>query len=401
MANRLRLFEHDCRSAAVVAVVVVDMWAAHFCPHVHNLRLLKGIAGFRKPRPIYRKEFAQSIDPKLITETLMRVLYLYTESGTSFISADYDELETYINLAKRTTTYEPMPSTNTILPSLVEIPAGEFLMGTSEEEIEHLKRLDYGLSGKTKDLVFWYARQWEVDGEFDAEKPQRSVFVETYQVGRYPITNAEYRIFVNVTGYVPPPYFYGDYFEEKLSHPVVEISAKDALEYCRWLTKQLHQTNQLAPNEVMRLPTEAEWEKAASWDALQDKKRIWPWGNMWDETRCNTDESSLSETTPVGKYTPNGDSYYGVADLAGNAWEWCADYSTPKIYEKSRNELLTEMGNEWSPLSVYSILKGGACSAHRGYSRTAFRQHRSPTSGHPHSGFRIVKGTPFKFEANA
>jgi formylglycine-generating enzyme required for sulfatase activity len=90
----------------------------------------------------------------------------------------------------------------------------------------------------------------------------------------------------------------------------VYVTWHDAMAYCRWLAR--------VTGRAYRLPSEAEWEKAAR----GTDGRIWPWGNKWDSKRCNSREGGPGNTTPVGQYSPQGDSPYGCVDMAGNVWEW-------------------------------------------------------------------------------
>lgn len=145
-------------------------------------------------------------------------------------------------------------------------------------------------------------------GEFPMGGEKKPVSVEAFYIDRYPVTNAEYKRFVDATGHSPPQHWRrGTYSEGKADHPVVYVRWSDAAAYAEWAGK--------------RLPTEAEWEKAAR----GIDGREYPWGNEFDKDRCNTNESGIWDTTPVGKYSPGGDSPYGVGDVAGNVWEWTAD----------------------------------------------------------------------------
>jgi formylglycine-generating enzyme required for sulfatase activity len=145
--------------------------------------------------------------------------------------------------------------------------------------------------------------------------PLQEVELDAFYIGKYPVTNRAYQLYMAST---EQNFTFPD--GEDL-HPVVNISWHDANKYAKWAG--------------MRLLTEAEWEKAASWDlgdgSNPPTKRKYPWGNEFDSQRCNTFESSKiglggKATTVVNRYSPRGDSPFGVADMAGNMWEWCHDF---------------------------------------------------------------------------
>jgi formylglycine-generating enzyme required for sulfatase activity len=154
---------------------------------------------------------------------------------------------------------------------MVKVPAGKFKYGTSQEEKE--------------------------TGEF---------FID-----RYPVTQAEFKKFVEATGHRDPANWKDHtYPEGKADHPVVEVNWDDAAAYAKWAGK--------------RLPLNEEWEKAAR----GTDGRTWPWGDEWDIKKVNI----LSDgTTPVGKYSPAGDSPYDAADMAGNVWEWIDTGTASKL----------------------------------------------------------------------
>ncbi|CAG0998566.1 partial Hercynine oxygenase, partial [Gammaproteobacteria bacterium] len=164
----------------------------------------------------------------------------------------------------------------------------------------------------------------------ERETPQHGVDLPAYAIGRYPVTNAEFKRFIDDGGYVTHEYwtdagwrqkesenwkiprFWNDTTWNDASQPVVGVSWYEAVAYCRWLSKKA--------GKAYRLPTEAEWEKAAR----GTDGRRYPWGNQWNKTKCNNIESGSAATMPVGQFSPQGDSPYGVGDMVGQVWEWCS-----------------------------------------------------------------------------
>lgn len=176
---------------------------------------------------------------------------------------------------------------------MVMIPAGEFLMGNPE--------------GKGR------PDEW----------PQRSVYLDAFAIDQVEVTNERYIAFVTATGHRNPPNPYGTGPLTSIKGieqlPVVQTTWYDAKAYCGWAKK--------------RLPTEAEWEKAARG---ADGRRF-PWGNEAPtSTRANFDREWADEKTlyPVGSL-PAGDSPYGVKDMAGNAREWVSDWYDPDYYKRA------------------------------------------------------------------
>lgn len=171
------------------------------------------------------------------------------------------------------------------------------------------------------------------------ESPQHPVYLDAFEIDCFEVTNAQFRLFLRATNRLSPPYWTGqDYPAGQAGYPVVGVPWDDADAFCNWVGK--------------RLPTEAEWEKAAR--GLDG--RIYPWGNNWDPSRANVYLSSVSPATalsagfsqstweqaweflrmtstqpglpalkPVGSY-PKGESPFGMMDMAGNASEWVADW---------------------------------------------------------------------------
>jgi len=170
---------------------------------------------------------------------------------------------------------------------------------------------------------------------------KHSLHLGTFKIARYPITSDAYLKFVQDSPYPSPPHWRNGRPPQMLAdHPVVNISWFDALAFCRWFSS--------VTGYHFRLPTEAEWEKAARGEA----GNIYPWGNTFDANLCNTWEGGFGRTMPVD-YFPEGASVYGVLDLAGNVWEWCSSrqFDYPYHPEDGREDLTTE---DWR------ILRGGS-----------------------------------------
>ena len=232
-------------------------------------------------------------------------------------------------------------------PEMILISAGEFLMGSDPK--------------KDKDTR-------------DIERPQHTLYLPDYYLAKTPLTNTQYAAFVAAAGYETPRHWKGgEPPGGKEDHPVVNVSWHDAVAYCRWLAE--------LTGKPYRLPTEAEWEKAArGTDA-----RIYPWGDRWDETRCNSAEGGIGDTMSVEAY-PKGASPYGLLDMAGNVWEWCATHRGKKYP--------FTVGDEWSDnyLSGESprVLRGGAFFDLQRYVRGASRLRDTPNYRDHYVGFRLA-----------
>ena len=158
------------------------------------------------------------------------------------------------------------------LSAMILIPAGEFTMGTSDEQEQLVKRQLGG--GELGEYPRW----------FSSEKPQQEVYVESFYIDKFEVTNADYQKFIDATGYATPRHWENrKYRQGEDNLPVVYVNWRDANAYCRWAGK--------------RLPTEIEWEKAArGTDA-----RIWPWGNVFDITKCNVESWGRVRLQTCGK----------------------------------------------------------------------------------------------------
>jgi formylglycine-generating enzyme required for sulfatase activity len=286
-------------------------------------------------------------------------IYTATPTNTPFLPTATPTF----TLAPPTPTPVPPTPTETATPSappgMVHVPSGEFIMGSSASD---------------------------PDVE-DDEKPQHTVYLDAFYIDKTEVTNAQFAHFLNERGNqiedsVPwldigsedclisrsvEQYRPKSGYEE---HPVIEVSWYGARAYCQWVGK--------------RLPTEAEWEKAAR----GTEGREWPWGNEWDASKCNTAEGGHGTTTPVGQFSPDGDSHYGVADMAGNVWEWVADWYDPGYYKSQ----LPEHNPPGPDSGQVRVIRGGAWFTERGLARCAYRTGASSRKGRYNDiGFRCAK----------
>lgn len=274
---------------------------------------------------------------------------------------------------------------------MVLIPAGEFEMGTDPAEIpglmQWLEKLYLSLNLEAK-------ASW-----FEDESPRHTVYVDAFYMDKYEVTNAQYRKFVQATGHSEPEVIFpaggtltlefkpwSDKNFNGDNQPVVCVTWEDAKAYAEWAGK--------------RLPTEAEWEKAARGGLV--RKRF-PWGDEWlpltkagnfaDEALKKVFPEALAfvagyddgyaYTAPVGKYAPNG---YGLYDMAGNVWEWCMDWYNEGYYASSPRQ------NPSGPSSGQDrVIRGGGWNPHCArFFRPAARTGHTPVSSSRSFGFRCV-----------
>ncbi|WP_250121765.1 ergothioneine biosynthesis protein EgtB [Chroococcidiopsis sp. CCMEE 29] len=223
----------------------------------------------------------------------------------------------------------------------------------------------------------------------DNERPVHQVYLETYWIDRCPVTCGQYRAFIEAGGYQNPRWWSDAGWrwcqDQRITqplywlddsrwdnHPVCGVSWYEAEAYARFVGK--------------RLPTEAEWEKAASWDAASERRRTYPWGEVAPDTHKCNHNTIVGQTTPVTTY-PAGQSGYGCYDLLGNVWEWTA--SVFQGYE----------GFMPYPYAGYSkvyfdgqhqVLKGGSWATHPWALRSSFRNWYHPGVRQILAGFRCA-----------
>jgi formylglycine-generating enzyme required for sulfatase activity len=201
-------------------------------------------------------------------------------------------------------------------------------------------------------------------------------------MGKHPVTNAQYAAFVQDTDHRKPEHWEdGKVPSSKEDHPVVYVSWRDAVAFCTWLSRET--------GREFTLPSEAEWEKAARGTDGQ----IYPWGDDPPTPELCNFGKNVGNTTPVGKYSPAGDSPYGCVDMAGNVWEWTRslwgtrldepDFGYPYDPGDGREDL--EAANR-----VLRVLRGGAFDDDETFVRCAYRSDRNPFDRGGNLGFRVV-----------
>lgn len=352
-SERLKGKVRPVRLAKVVALQHVE-------PNLYEIlretpRLLRDLEDHLASAEIGEKEGKAEPPPVLApfveNAAVLRLFALHSGmSDASFTGLTPEDLQLYFTLTRRTEAPAPAVADQpraVIEPVMVRIPAGPFLMGSTEGQ---LKR--------------------EVAAEDEA--PQHRVALKEYWIGKYPVTNAEYQSFVRETGHPSPKGWNGvDYPAERGGHPVTSISWQDCLAYCRWLSEKT--------GKSYGLPDEAEWEKAAR----GVDGRIYPWGDEFDPKKVNSKERGPGNTTPVGQYSPAGDSPYGIADAAGNVWEWTRSVYKPYPYgREDRGEPLDSEGSR--------ALRGGAYFNGSTFVRCAVRLRHDPVYRGKFIGFRVV-----------
>jgi ergothioneine biosynthesis protein EgtB len=277
-----------------------------------------------------------------------------------------------------------IPSTDrkhsTLTNKMIKIPGGIFKLG---------------LDVQKRDIPFWY----------DIEAPLHKTYVHDYYIDAIPVTNGDYLQFIDDGGYdnfrfwlsdgwevvrrekwQAPLYWEKDENDEwtksdlrgkvKISdisdEPVLNVSYYEAWAFARWAGK--------------RLPTEAEWEKAASWDEDAGVKRLFPWGdNMPDDTTANLFESLLWGPAPVGSYE-KGKSYYGCYQMVSDVWEWTSSEFMPYPGFKSG---FAEYNDKW--FGNQKVLRGGSFATSREQTRNTYRNFFRCPERWMFAGFRCVK----------
>jgi iron(II)-dependent oxidoreductase len=226
------------------------------------------------------------------------------------------------------------------------------------------------------------------------ESPQHPAPLAEYRIGRFPVTNSQYREFLRQERGAEPPRDTGWFLREpprdRLDHPVTGVSWSDAVAYCQWLSRET--------GRKYRLPSEAEWEKAASWEPVQagaasGRKLRYPWGAEFAVERCNVLESGIGATTPCDRYGDPGASPYGCRDMIGNVQEWVSTaWGSQRERPNFPYPYRPDDGREDPDVDprVLRVHRGGAYRDPAAKVRCTARAAAAPDSRLAWRGFRVV-----------
>ncbi|MFQ5596716.1 MAG: formylglycine-generating enzyme family protein [Nitrospiria bacterium] len=237
-------------------------------------------------------------------------------------------------------------------PGMVAISAGTFLRGSDKVDVNQQ-------ASELGTLKPWYLD----------EHPAHQLHLPLFYIDKFEVTNTEYKLFIDATHSRPPVSFFGRSFPPgRQQYPVTDINWYEASRYCEWKGK--------------RLPTEAEWEKAAR----GTDGREFPWGNDYDKKKLNAGDSGIGDIAPIGSFQ-EGASPYGVMDMSGNVWEWTADWYQPYPDSTYQAELFGEKqkvfrGGGWGGIGHYALPL---------FYRTAYRSSIPPEEAYADLGFRCAK----------
>ncbi|MFQ5482066.1 MAG: formylglycine-generating enzyme family protein [Nitrospinaceae bacterium] len=245
--------------------------------------------------------------------------------------------------------YEVSAAAESSPPEMVRIPAGPFIFGSSEEDIR------------------WAARTFFSESleYYKDETPARKMALDAFFIDKTEVTMGQYKRYSESTGNPPPKYGENGKFNAK-DQPVVGVSWREAAGFCAWAGK--------------RLPTEPEWEKAAR----GPDGRYYPWGQTPDPVLANVrgKKDGFRYTAPAGSFPP-GQSLFGVMDLAGNVWEWTADWYGPHPGNTMESDLFGE---------TFKVIKGGSWFSNLDLARASVRGKALPENRKNYIGFRCARG---------
>ena len=329
-------------AALVVLLALVAGWAYLHFHYVMGLNHLEA-GRWEEARAKFGRAIILGVDyrdaKELVKESYYRPALAYLEAGNTASAAQL--LRQVLSLDSG---YQDarLKLLETLGHAMLYVSAGEFIMGSES-------------------------------GETD-EQPQHEVHLGAFYVDRYEVANGRYRACVDAGECKPPDSFgshsRGSYYDNPAydDYPVINVSWHDADDYCRWAGG--------------RLPTEAEWEKAAR----GTDGRKYPWGNEWDASKVNSQEAGPNDTAAVSSY-PAGVSPYGALHMAGNVWEWCQDWYDEGYYAHASSPPNDPPG---AHSGEYRVVRGGSWLLTERSVRVTDRNSATPDLHSHDVGFRCV-----------
>lgn len=252
------------------------------------------------------------------------------------------------------------PRIRTLDPEMIAVSGGTVSIGLETAEVDRvLQRYDkLGLNAS------WIKK----------ECPRHQVKLPSFRIGKFPVTNQEYKDFLTDTQYaeIPSSWSFRRFPQERANHPVYTLSAEACDAYARWLSEKT--------GRQFRLPTEAEWEYAAA----GREAREFPWGEDFDPLLANTCETGIFETSPVGMFV-EGASVFGLMDMAGNVEEYVADFYQAYPGGEDVDDHLSQIHGR------YRVARGGSFARFRDLARNSRRHGHNPRSATYAMGFRLAE----------
>ena len=298
-----------------------------------------------------------------VSQSGAKVLIKSVPSGATVYLKDEAKGETPLTLYLYPGSYRLHVQKNDYIPQERELTV------EAKQEKELTFTLEYDNSWK--DMVYVPAGPF-IMGAAAAkdQQPPHEVYLDAFYIDKYEVTNRQYRRFIRETHHRQPAYPHDPQWSGD-EQPVVGVSWEDANAYAKWAGK--------------RLPTEAEWEKAAK--GL--KVRRYPWGNDWQLRSANTAEANRKITAKVGSY-PFGISPFGAYDMLGNVWEWCADWYSATYYRRSPRK------NPRGPSTGRTrVIRGGSWNERGELLSVSTRKSLAPQVRLTTVGFRCAKDLPY------
>ena len=251
------------------------------------------------------------------------------------------------------------PRIKTFSPEMIHIDSWEGVLGLKVSEVANVvdQYKNYGI------IAEWILK----------ETPEYKTQIQTFNIAKYPVTNQEYWEFLKDTGYteIPTSWAFGQFIPIFANHPVFTITSESCIKYASWLSEKT--------GRKFRLPSESEWEYVAG----GPNKLEFPWGDLYIKDRCNTVESGIFQSTPIGIF-PKGASPFGCLDMAGNVEEYVSDFY--KAYDGG--ELI--MDGLTRKRTTYRVARGGSFTRFRDLARCK-RRHGRYMSDIYVMGFRLAE----------